>query len=99
MIELKKAPPEVKALAEAMSALSVQLFGAGWHTGCELPIWQAMTVATSPWSDRADPDLVIALRRAWLVAHGWVVWDEESSRLTWLTDEEWYPARYTLEGL
>jgi hypothetical protein len=35
MIDVEQGPPEVKALAEAMGALSAQLFDAGWHTGCE----------------------------------------------------------------
>lgn len=99
MIELSQASPEVKALADAMSALSVQLFDAPWHMGCEVPLWQAMHQGTSRWAARADPELVIALRRAWLVARGWVVWDEDFARLKWVTDEEWFLARNELECL
>lgn len=98
MINVDQASPEVKALADAISALSQQLFSASWHTGCELPIWQAMAQEDSSWRRRGDGALLHALAGAWLNANGWVVWDEHFDRLTWLTDEEWFQVRREQEA-
>jgi len=88
MIVVDDAPPEALALADAMSALSAQMFDATWHAGCELPIWQALSDSLSSWRARADRALLDELSRAWWKAGGWVVWDDQHG-LVWVTDTEW----------
>jgi hypothetical protein len=95
---VSQASAEVKALMDAMSALSEQLFQAFWHEGCELPIWMAMTSGTSVWCEKADKELLVNLRLAWLKVHGWVIWDERLAELTWITDQEWFQRRNAQEA-
>ncbi len=96
MIDLTIAPRDVKDLADSIGALSQHLFSADWHTGCELPIWQAMTDEDSAFHKRAEPELLRKLAVCWFKVGGWVVWDENFHRLMWLDDVEWFRMRTEL---
>lgn len=70
--------PDARALMEAMSDISEDRWCAGWLTGLEYCLWQAITTDGVPQDGmRGAPLTAAAVARLWMLAYragGWIRW-------------------------
>ena len=75
---LIKLEPEAQELAQYMSALSEQAYDAGWMSGLELELWDAVVNGPREYGRLSiTNEHIDELRRLSDVAGGWIVFDEK----------------------